>query len=852
MPKKSQSAIEYLTTYGWALIVIAIVLYLMYGFVTSTSGAVPTECTFTYGAYCYDVVIGSSSSSTYVAMLFSNTQQYPIAAPTLQMNLSNGMQIKAKCEPPLVLPGGAILCTATIPGQTLQLGQLVSGDVYLSDVLCPNANYAACSVLQGQKYKGTITVHASTLLTQVPVSITLSAKNLSDTADGAMDPLFAKVSIFGSPLPGATVNFSSNESFVALAPRTAATNSTGIALGNAWSNTTGKAMINATFANKTASIILNFTPPLILKFETSIMQSPTSQNVLTVDGIGYTYFQLPLIMRLAPGSSHTYSFASQVQTTTSNTRYAYKNITGCPSATSQNGIVIANASCTVLANYNAQYLLTMSSVPTNGGITTPAAATYWYNSGSQVTISEAPSVSSLPVYNFSEWIGSGANAYTGKGHTANVVMNGPITETAYFLGITLSPQSIVVVNGQKVHFTNYTYGGIGPYTYSYSVSPNVNFTEAGNNFTFSQQGGTYTVNITVTDGTGAKAFSSSIVSLGSFIYCIGGGGFYGYQGEGETSVVYSASIAGSTLNPWTQTTGYPMGIGYQGCTLYNGYIYCAGGVTPTLFQPGYYSITNATFSANVSGNTVSQWSQGPNYSPYQGMYNWLPIGCSAYSGYLYCMATYYTPGSSSSFGVPPYYAQSFSAPISGGHIGLMSKESNTTLWPTGYYSGVFDFPCVTYNGYMYCISGSDVSAPISNGHIGQWTITTPHIYGGRLEGAEGDACNEYKGYIYCIFSSNGYGQYSASASLSGGNIGPWSFYGYPIAVSTPPSCAIHNGYIYCVGGAPFQGISYGGPYNNVYSAPVSAGTIGTWTQEASYPTCGSYGCGIIAQSCVAP
>ncbi len=42
-------------------------------------------------------------------------------------------------------------------------------------------------------------------------------------------------------------------------------------------------------------------------------------------------------------------------------------------------------------------------------------------------------------------------------------------------------------------------------------------------------------------------------------------------------------------------------------------------------------------------------------------------------------------------------------------------------------------------------------------------------------------------------------------------------------------CSINSGYIYCTGtGSALPG-------TRVYSAPVSSGTVGSWTSQANYP-----------------
>jgi len=59
--KRGQAAIEFLTTYGWAVLVIAIVLVaLVWLGVFNVQGQVPDRCTFPTGIKCVDVRITSS------------------------------------------------------------------------------------------------------------------------------------------------------------------------------------------------------------------------------------------------------------------------------------------------------------------------------------------------------------------------------------------------------------------------------------------------------------------------------------------------------------------------------------------------------------------------------------------------------------------------------------------------------------------------------------------------------------------------------------------------------------------------------------------------------------------------
>ncbi|MGC9099216.1 MAG: hypothetical protein ACP5HW_01555, partial [Candidatus Micrarchaeia archaeon] len=71
--RKAQSAIEYLITYSWAILAVAIILSILYFFIYAPSAVAPNSCSFAYGAYCQDMVLGSNVTSSKVALFLTNT-----------------------------------------------------------------------------------------------------------------------------------------------------------------------------------------------------------------------------------------------------------------------------------------------------------------------------------------------------------------------------------------------------------------------------------------------------------------------------------------------------------------------------------------------------------------------------------------------------------------------------------------------------------------------------------------------------------------------------------------------------------------------------------------------------------
>jgi len=163
-----------------------------------------------------------------------------------------------------------------------------------------------------------------------------------------------------------------------------------------------------------------------ITFSASGLSSDASGTVLTVDGVSYSYNQLPKSFTWDVGTSHQFSWTSPVSAG-SGKRYAWVSTSGL--STSQSGtIVVPSGGGSVSATYKAQYYLTMQ---VGGGSGSVSPSSGWYDAGASVQISATPSSN----YRFDHWTGSGTGSYSGSSNPATVTMNGPITETAYFVEV---------------------------------------------------------------------------------------------------------------------------------------------------------------------------------------------------------------------------------------------------------------------------------------------------------------------------------------------------------------------------------------------------------------------------------
>ncbi|VVB76855.1 Uncharacterised protein [uncultured archaeon] len=435
---KAQSALEYLVTYSWAVLVIASVIAFLFLFVLAPSRLTQQACRFSFGSYCQDFIFGSNAVASSVGILLTNSQSFAILNPSIQVNVTGFPLTTSDCLPSYVLPGGAIICTVTIPQQSTQ-GMLVAGKLYLSAIPCQSGDAASCASNQRQNYSGAFATQVQPLI--IPnVSITLSAKNATNPANGAIDPLTATVKFFGSSVSGATVSFSyvpisPNSPFATLSPAASSSDSSGHSFSGISSMTSGDVNVIASFAGQSANTIVSFRQPLYVTFQQrgiSCSAENIGQTVLTVKGVPYTCAQLPATVSFVPDSCAQHPYAiSQVISGPLDTRYAYNSIGGC-GLTSPSGSFSVGQSCSISSEckatvvFNTQYHLSEIAYPIGAGQVTPGDS--WIDALSTVQISETPNFG----WAFDNWFGAGYLSYTGNAVSANIVMNGPISEQATY------------------------------------------------------------------------------------------------------------------------------------------------------------------------------------------------------------------------------------------------------------------------------------------------------------------------------------------------------------------------------------------------------------------------------------
>lgn len=171
---------------------------------------------------------------------------------------------------------------------------------------------------------------------------------------------------------------------------------------------------------------------ITITFSAIGLDNDANTILLTVDGIGYSYSDLPKSFFWEISSSHNFEW-SDIVSASPDKRYSWVSTIGL--TTSKNGLLIVPSDGgSIIANYKTQYYLKMNAYPSYGGKCSPSSG--WYDEGNYLSISAIPNTG----YRFDSWFGSGLGSYTGNENPAHIFMNGPIVQTANFEALESSSQ----------------------------------------------------------------------------------------------------------------------------------------------------------------------------------------------------------------------------------------------------------------------------------------------------------------------------------------------------------------------------------------------------------------------------
>lgn len=454
---RGQSSIEYLTTYGVAMLIVALSISVLFLVFTQPTFIAPNSCNFVDGMICEEVVIApaAASSNAIVTLFLKSELQYSLYDPTAYVQINNINSSKTSCMPTFVSGSGSILCIITTPEQTYN-NQYLSGSIYLSAHYCGLiTGNEVCSALSNQIYVGSFQAHTQPK-SSIPIALSISPLNPTFLSDGQKYLITAKIELNGYSLPSLPINFTESPNSYDLSPGLSQTDQEGQAYAYISSNSSGSTAVAADFGTYQATSVVSFNPATTLYSTVSGFNGCGSESasILDIAGLAYSCNQLNgNYIYFNPGS-YSYDVAVPDYASGPNIRQNFTNMTF-------DGVKIISTSgtFTIIKNsklnmgYVQQYGVLQSASPSSaqGGfsitnylsngdymtVTNPSSSEMWVNSSTKAMVCATPAAG----YTFSSWSCSGTGCYSGPSVgagggesycTANIIVGSPIEENAIY------------------------------------------------------------------------------------------------------------------------------------------------------------------------------------------------------------------------------------------------------------------------------------------------------------------------------------------------------------------------------------------------------------------------------------
>ena len=241
---RAQVSIEFLLTFVAGLSVMIGAAYTLLGIGNSAASIAGTTCNFDLGVACSDIIVTSNSTSTMLALVGSNSQEYPITDLSLSVGM-NGQSSGMQCSAGNIKPGQSFVCFGKL--STFQKpGYASSGNLTASVGYC-GFNGGACASAQPESFIGTYATSTGKYTTP-QIGLVLFTPNYRSNGPYSVNASF---DIFGYSLYLATVTLTAQPGAAPKVtysgPDQSALNVSVATLANGCA-----AVVNVTYANQTA------------------------------------------------------------------------------------------------------------------------------------------------------------------------------------------------------------------------------------------------------------------------------------------------------------------------------------------------------------------------------------------------------------------------------------------------------------------------------------------------------------------------------------------------------------------------------------------------------------------------
>ena len=139
---RSQSALEFMSTYGFVFLILAIVIAILYFFIGLPKALVPSQCVFFTNFNCVDSEYTINTATNVGSKLFIVAQDVEpgiVNISSFSAFIGGKNSVSGYCIPSLVVDGEYTYCTANV-SVTPTNGNLYSGTFYMyADYCAPSS-----------------------------------------------------------------------------------------------------------------------------------------------------------------------------------------------------------------------------------------------------------------------------------------------------------------------------------------------------------------------------------------------------------------------------------------------------------------------------------------------------------------------------------------------------------------------------------------------------------------------------------------------------------------------------------------------------------------------------------------
>jgi Concanavalin A-like lectin/glucanases superfamily len=157
---KAQSAVEFVSTYAFVFLIIAIILFLLFMFASVPTKILPFQCTAFSGFSCVDVLYTTAGNSL-LQISLTDTQAGVVSIGSFGAKINNVAAMDGTCTRGAVLPGNTVTCTVSFPFKAVA-GGIYTGVFNVSANYCTNGvgniSNTTCQTGNSFTYAGSFTV----------------------------------------------------------------------------------------------------------------------------------------------------------------------------------------------------------------------------------------------------------------------------------------------------------------------------------------------------------------------------------------------------------------------------------------------------------------------------------------------------------------------------------------------------------------------------------------------------------------------------------------------------------------------------------------------------------------------